>query len=55
MVVGNAYNAKGSFTKAVIYDVTDKSKPVVKRVLEQEGYYVSSRKNGDNGTRTPST
>ena len=48
MVVGNAYNAKGSFTKAVIYDVTDKSKPVVKRVLEQEGYYVSSRKNGDN-------
>lgn len=48
IVVGNAYNAKGSFTKAVVYDVTDKAKPVVKRVLEQEGYYVSSRKNGDN-------
>ncbi len=48
IVVGNAYNEKGSFTKAVIYDVTNKAKPVVKRVLEQEGYYVSSRKNGDN-------
>ncbi len=48
IVVGNTYNSKGSFTKAVIYDVTDKAKPVVKRTLEQEGYYISSRKNGDN-------
>ena len=46
VVLGNSYGPKGSFAKAVIYDVTDRQNPVLKRVIEQEGNYVSSRKIG---------
>lgn len=46
IVLGSSYNNRGSFTKAIIYDMTDKANPKVKRVLEQEGYYITSRKKG---------
>lgn len=47
IVMGSSYNNRGSFTKAIIYDVTDKASPKVKRIIEQEGYYITSRKKGN--------
>lgn len=48
VMIGSEYKNSKTYSRAVVYDITDVTKPKLKRSFSQEGNYISSRKIGKN-------
>lgn len=48
VMIGSEYKNSKTYSKAIVYDITDVMKPVKKRSFSQEGNYITSRKIGKN-------
>jgi len=48
VMIGREYKNSKTYSKAVVYDISDVTKPKEKRSFSQEGNYISSRKIGKN-------